>query len=284
MARNRALVLLAIVAAGLWSAVELDLAPAALIPGEGGLELVGEFFSRALTPALRFEGEHSPSGSGSLPLKALAAAKTTVLFAAAATSLALAFALLLAIPAAAAFWEGDPAGGADAASRLRRRALKPILWGGVRVGIALMRSVHELLWAVLFLCAFGLTPLGAAVAIAIPYAGTLAKVFSEMIDEAPRDTAEALRAAGASPLQVFFFGLLPRALPDMGAYAFYRFECAIRSSAILGFFGIPTLGLFIRLSWENSHFGEVWTYLYALFALVVVADWWSGALRRRFVA
>jgi phosphonate transport system permease protein len=145
-----------------------------------------------------------------------------------------------------------------------------------------MRSVHELLWAVLLLAAFGLSHLSAAVAIAIPFGGTLAKIFAEMIDEAPRDVAEAYRGSGASSTQVYLLGLLPRALPDMIAYAFYRFECALRSSAILGFFGYPTLGFFIAASFENLHYGEVWTYLYTLFFLVTVVDWWSGALRKRF--
>jgi phosphonate transport system permease protein len=105
-----------------------------------------------------------------------------------------------------------------------------------------------------------------------------------MIDEAPRDTARALRDAGAPPLAVFFFGLLPRALPDMLSYAFYRFECALRSAAVLGFFGIPTLGLFIRESFNNAQYHEVWTYLYAMFALVLVADAWSGRIRKGLVA
>ena len=125
--------------------------------------------------------------------------------------------------------------------------------------------------------------LTAILAIALPYAGTLAKVFSEMVDEAPRESAAALAGAGATPLAAFLFGLLPRALPDLAAYAFYRFECALRSSAVLGFFGFPTLGYYLAASFENLHYGEVWTYLYTLFLLVVAADVWSGALRRRLV-
>jgi phosphonate transport system permease protein len=76
-------------------------------------------------------------------------------------------------------------------------------------------------------------------------------------------------------------GLLPRALPDMTAYAFYRFECAIRSSAILGFFGFPTLGYYLSASFENLYYREVWTYLYALFALVLVIEMTSARLRKR---
>ncbi len=105
-----------------------------------------------------------------------------------------------------------------------------------------------------------------------------------MIDEAPRDVAYAYRGSGASATQVYLFGLLPRALPDMIAYSFYRFECALRSSTILGFFGYPTLGFYIAASFENLHYGEVWTYLYTLLVLVILVDWWSGALRKRFVA
>jgi phosphonate transport system permease protein len=78
--------------------------------------------------------------------------------------------------------------------------------------------------------------------------------------------------------------LLPRALPDLVAYAFYRFECVLRSSAILGFFGFPTLGLYIRQSFNATNYGEVWTFLYALFALVILADTWSGAIRKRVLA
>jgi phosphonate transport system permease protein len=158
------------------------------------------------------------------------------------------------------------------------------VWAVTRVLIVGMRSVHELLWAVIFLAAFGLNTASAVVAIAIPYAGTLAKVFSEMIDEAPRDSAVALQTAGAGPAQVFCFGLLPRALPDMCAYSFYRFECAVRSSAVLGFFGFPTLGYSISAAFENLHYSEVWAYLDVLAVLIVAIEIWSGSLRRRFVA
>ncbi len=65
-----------------------------------------------------------------------------------------------------------------------------------------------------------------------------------------------------------------------------RDSCWSRSAArpgSLGFFGYPTLGYYIAAAFENLHFGEVWTYLYTLFILVAIADWWSGALRRKLV-
>ncbi len=52
----------------------------------------------------------------------------------------------------------------------------------------------------------------------------------------------------------------------------------------MGFFGFPTLGYYISASFENLYFSEVWTYLYTLFALVLLVDWWSGRLRRELVS
>jgi phosphonate transport system permease protein len=245
------------------------------------LQLAKEFFARALSPALQYQSPNLPSGIIPLPWKAAQAAFQTVLFAAAAMTLAVPAGLLLGFLAASSWWTQDPAGGGSRWFKLLNRTIRPALYSAARALIAVMRSVHELMWAVLFLAAFGLLHLSAVIALAIPFAGVLAKIFSEMIDEAPRESAYALRGSGASPPQVFLFALLPRALPDMTAYTFYRFECALRSSAVLGFFGFPTLGYFIAASFENLYYGEVWTYLYALFALLVVVEWWSGLIRRR---
>ncbi|MEM7586132.1 MAG: ABC transporter permease subunit [Acidobacteriota bacterium] len=277
---HRGLVLATLAAAGVWAAVELRLDPRDLIPGEGGLNLAREFLARAVTPALSYEAPDVPEGTIPLLLKAAEAARLTVVFAAAAISLSLLCGGVLGFLASTAWWAGEQSGRQSRVGPLRAG---PVIYGTARCVIALMRSIHELLWAVLLLAAFGLSQLSAVVAIAIPYSGIFAKVFSEMLDEAPRDAALALRSAGASPAQVFLFGLLPRALPDMSAYAFYRFECALRSSAVLGFFGFPTLGYYIAASFENLYYGEVWTYLYTLILLVVAADWWSGALRKRLV-
>lgn len=280
----RRILILGILVAGIWAFSELQLKPANLVPTPGGVRIAGEFFSRALSPAISYEADFVPRDTPPLLWKALQAAATTVVFASAAMSLALVWGLILGFLASTAWWIGDPVGGPGPVGLFLRRSVAPMVYGGTRVLIACMRSIHELIWAVLFLAAFGLSHLSAALAIAIPFGGTLAKIFSEMIDEAPRDVAHALRGSGASSPHVYLLGLLPRALPDMTAYAFYRFECALRSSAILGFFGYPTLGFYIAASFENLHYGEVWTYLYTLFFLVTLVDWWSGALRRRFVA
>lgn len=276
-------VLLVIMLAGLWSAYYLHLTPSGLIPSSGGLKLAGEFFGAAATPAFSYEGEFVPEAALPLWVKTLKAAATTIIFAVAATSLSMTLGLPLGFLASSAWWADECPGGRSWWLRWFRRTLPSLAHGATRTGIGLMRSVHELIWAVLFLAAMGLSPLAAVLAIAIPYTGILAKICSEMIDEAPRDSALALRASGASGIQVFVFGLLPRAVPDLIAYSLYRFECALRASAVLGFFGIPTLGYFIKTSFANTHYHEVWTYLYVMVILIMILDAWSGAIRRRLV-
>ncbi len=200
-------------------------------------------------------------------------------------ALALVAGVILGFFASTAWWSGEPNYAADSTSVTHlRRKICAAIYVLARLTIALFRSIHELFWAVIFLVALGLNPMSGVIAIAIPYACILAKVFAEMIDEAPREAAVALRGVGASPMQMYCFGLVPQAVPDMTAYAFYRFECTLRSAAILGFFGLETLGYFIRLAFEETLYGQCWTFLYALLALVIAADWWSGALRRRFVS
>ena len=281
---RRGWVLLSIAVAGLWAGWRIDLDPRDILPNAGGMQVAREFFARALSPALTYESTTVVPGASPLLVKALAAARQTLIFAGAAVSLALLIGLPLGFLSSTIWWEADPAAAESRAGRLLRRTVAPLVYGASRMLAAVMRSIHELLWAVLFLAALGASNLTAVIAIAIPFGGTFAKVFSELLDEAPRDSGAALRAAGASRFQVILFGVLPRAHSDMAAYAFYRFECALRSSAILGFFGYPTLGYYIAASFENLHYGEVWTYIYAMFLLVAAVDWWSGSFRRSFAA
>ena len=279
---RRGWVLLSLVGLGVAAWWALHLHPRDLLPGAGGRGIAMDFAAAALHPALDYEAGAVPEGAPSFLGRVFSATHRTLVFAAAAMSLAVVGGLLLGLLASRSWWLGLGIEHRGARGRGRPGAAA-VRWG-TRLLIAGMRSVHELLWAVLFLAAFGLNTASAVLAIAIPYAGTLAKVFSEMLDEARPEAAEALRAAGAGPLAVFLFGRVPRALPDMAAYTFYRFECAVRSSAVLGFFGYGTLGYYMRSSFEDLHLREVWTYLYALIAIVLFLEGWSAALRRRFVA
>ncbi|MEZ6196624.1 MAG: ABC transporter permease subunit [Planctomycetota bacterium] len=281
--RSRGAVLISIGIAAALAYSHLGLALGDLVPDAGGLEIARDFFSRAFSPAMSHEADWVPDGTASLPMRALRAIGRTIAFAFAAMSLALLIGIVFGFTSSTAWWAGRPAGAETALGRFLRRGVGPAFWLASRTFIVVVRSIHELLWALLFLVSFGLSDLAAVLSIALPYGGYLAKIFSEVVDEAPRGAAQALTAAGASGPQTFLFGLVVRSLPDLLSYSLYRFECALRSSAVLGFFGYSTVGLFIRQSFLSSYYGEVWTYLYVLIAVILVFDVWSGAIRRRMV-
>lgn len=261
---RQGIVLIVLLVVGLAAYLALGLGLGELIPSSSGLDLLGDFLGAALQPALDYEVGNVPRDWPPFYEQLLEGLWRTIVFAAAAIGLSILLGLPLGILASSLVptWVRIPC----------------------RASIALMRSVHELLWAVVLLAAVGLNSAGAVLALTIPYAGTLAKIFSEMLDEAPREAFRAVRLSGSTRMQAFIGALLPRAAPDMAAYTFYRFECALRSAAVLGFFGYPTIGYYLKLSFENLHFREVWTWLYLMIAVVLVLETWSSALRKRFVA
>ncbi len=145
-------------------------------------------------------------------------------------------------------------------------------FAAVRGFCAFIRAIHELFWALIFIQLFGLSPLAGLLAIALPYAGTLAKIYGELFEEtdaAPRNNL--LRSAGFS---AFVYTTLPLALRPMLQYTSYRFECAIRSSIVLGFIGLPTLGYHLETALGNGQYNDAAALLYVLLAIVVSLRWW----------
>ncbi|MBW4640892.1 MAG: ABC transporter permease subunit [Gloeocapsa sp. UFS-A4-WI-NPMV-4B04] len=156
----------------------------------------------------------------------------------------------------------------------------PTPWLVVRFFLAIPRAIHELIWGLFFINIFGLDPLVAVLAIAIPFGAITAKVFSEILDETPRQPLMALLNSGVSPLNAFVYSLIPQSFPNLLSYAFYRFECSIRSAAVLGIIGAGGLGYQILLSLQSLRYEEMWTFLIALVLLSGSTDFWSAMLRR----
>jgi phosphonate transport system permease protein len=164
--------------------------------------------------------------------------------------------------------------------RRRRRWLLGVLPYALARGLlSLFRSIPELVWALMFVRAVGLGPFPGVLAIGVAYAGMLGKVYSEILEGVNPRPLEALHASGAGKLGVALYGLLPQALPNVISYTLYRWECAIRASAILGFVGAGGLGQQLELSMRMFQFDEVLTILGLLFLLVAGVDVVSGKVR-----
>ncbi|WP_432558182.1 PhnE/PtxC family ABC transporter permease [Granulicoccus sp. GXG6511] len=149
-----------------------------------------------------------------------------------------------------------------------------------RITAAVPRGVHEAVWGLLLLSVLGRDPLVGVLAIAIPFGAITAKVYSELLDEADLGPYQVLRAAGAGRASALLYGVLPGLLPTATSYAFYRFECSIRSAVILGMIGAGGLGLQLSLSFQGLQYAEMWTSIYALVLLGAVIDRWGASLRQ----
>ncbi|MBK9520760.1 MAG: ABC transporter permease subunit [Rhodocyclaceae bacterium] len=156
-----------------------------------------------------------------------------------------------------------------------------LLRQGVRWVLILLRSVPELIWALVFVRVVGLGPTAGVLAIALTYGGMLGKVYAEILESGDPTVAQTLLRNGSSRLQAFFYGVLPQNAAELTSYTVYRWECAIRSSVVLGFVGAGGLGQQLDSSMKMFAGGEVSTLLLVFILLVGIADFVSSWLRRQ---
>ncbi|MBS7663404.1 ABC transporter permease [Pseudomonas lalucatii] len=226
----------------------------------------------------RFLGDFWPPAHDGAFLQLLGRATLETL---AIATAGMALALLLAVPGALL------ASRALSLSALHRGG-RPSAWAQalrwpVRAVLILMRSVPEIVWALLFVRAVGLGPTAGVLAIAITYSGMLGKVYAEIFESVDPRPGRALLVAGSPRLAAFAYGVLPNAAAEMLSYTVYRWECAIRASVVMGFVGAGGLGQQIDLSMRMFAGAEVASMLLCFLALVLLADQLSRLLRARLL-
>ena len=226
------------------------------------LEVTGRFLHSFWPPA------HSPD------FLRLVAAETWRTVAMATAGLVLA--LLIAVPATLASTR------VLSVSALAGRMARGPFWlrQAVRGALVVLRSIPELVWALVFVRVVGLGPTAGVLAIALTYGGMLGKVYGDILESGETHATETLLRNGGSRLQAFLFGLLPQNAAELISYTVYRWECAIRSSVVLGFVGAGGLGQLMDGSMKMFAGAEVLTMLLVFVALVALADRISAELRR----
>lgn len=152
-------------------------------------------------------------------------------------------------------------------------------WRPLRMLAASLRAVHEIFWGLLFMQLWGLSATTGLLAILIPYTGVFAKVFAEIF--ARQSPAPAQTLAGTTGrLSRYAYTLIPQALAEISHYVRYRFECALRSSAILGFIGLPTLGFHLETAFKQGDYSNAAALLWLFFLLIASIRFW---LRPRLI-
>ena len=160
------------------------------------------------------------------------------------------------------------------------RGLGAAIRATARVVLLLLRGIPEIVWALLFVRAFGLGPAAGVLALALTYGGMLGKVYSEILEAGDTRPARALLESGSGRLMAFFYGLLPGAAQELASYTVYRWECAVRASVIMGFVGAGGLGQLMDQSMKMLNGGEVSSILIIFLLLVLFADMVSAVIRR----
>lgn len=239
----------AIVAVFVWSAVATEVSIGRMVEG---LPFMWDFLRRMVPP--------DPSVLGN----AIRGAIQTIQIAIVGTMVAAVLALPVGFAAA-------------------RNAAPRWLFYTSRLLLNAFRAVDTLVYALFFVAAVGLGPFPGVLAVIVYTATVLAKLYSEAIEAIEPGPVEAVRATGATSLQVLRWGVLPQLVPQFLSFTLYRFETNIRAAAVLGFVGAGGIGFYVQTYLRLLNYPAAASVLLVLVGLVMVVDFASSRLRARLV-
>ncbi len=152
-----------------------------------------------------------------------------------------------------------------------------------RAVLNFFRSVDTLVYALVFVAAVGLGPFPGVLAVVAYTTTSLAKLYGEAVEGIDPGPVDAITAAGATPLQILRFGVLPQVLPLFLSYVLYRLETNIRAATVLGFVGAGGIGFYLQTYLRMIDYPAASTVLLVTVAMVMLIDAISSRLRDRLV-
>ncbi len=173
------------------------------------------------------------------------------------------------------------AGGVVASRNLGRPAWLRFV---VRRLLEFARTVPDIVFALIFVASFGLGALPGVLAIALHTAGTLGKLFAEVIENIDMKLVEGIEATGAGWASRVRFGVLPQVLSNFASYALLRFEINVRGATVIGFVGAGGIGLDLIVAIRDFYYADVSAMLLLLLVCVMLIDLGSERVRHRLLA
>lgn len=149
--------------------------------------------------------------------------------------------------------------------------------------IAAMRTIPDLVWALIFVVAVGLGPLAGVLAIVMDTIGFAARFFSERIEEVHPGPSEALASTGAGRVSVIGGAIMPETLASMTATSLFSFEKALRSAVTLGLVGAGGIGVELASAMRLYNYDEALTIIIAILICVLAFEQVSSAIRKRVI-
>ena len=150
-----------------------------------------------------------------------------------------------------------------------------------RAWVALARTFQEVIIAILFVVMMGFGPLAGVLTLSFTTIGFLAKLLAEDIEEIDPSQVEAIRATGASWLQVMTYGVLPQVMPRLVGLTVYRFDINLRESAVVGLVGAGGIGSTLQTAFGRYEFDTAGAILLIIIGLVMVTEIASGVIRKQ---
>ena len=152
-----------------------------------------------------------------------------------------------------------------------------------RTLMTLSRSVHEVVWGLVFVAAVGLGALAGVLAMAVRSIGFISKTVAEAIEDVNPGPVEAMRATGANRFQVLMFGIVPQVLPVVIGNVIFEWDVNIRRSTIMGLVGAGGLGLALHRQMASYNYGGIATVIFVILLLIVLGEWLSAWARKRVI-
>lgn len=155
--------------------------------------------------------------------------------------------------------------------------------GAVKRVLEVCRTVPDIVFALVFVLAFGLGPLPGVLALALHTLGALGKLFTEVIENISMKPVEGALAAGASWTETVRFAALPQVLPNFASYALLRFEINVRQASVLGFVGAGGIGQDLIEAIRKFYYNDVAAILLLIILTVMLIDLGTERLRHRLM-
>ncbi|MFZ2529101.1 MAG: phosphonate ABC transporter, permease protein PhnE [Rhodococcus sp. (in: high G+C Gram-positive bacteria)] len=144
-----------------------------------------------------------------------------------------------------------------------------------------IRSIPDLVFALMFVSAVGLGPFAGILAMTLGSIGSIGKIYAEAMEAVDRGPVTAMDAVGASKRQVIAYGILPQAAPMLISYTLLLFEGNVRGATILGLVGAGGIGLELTTAMKMYDYGHLSAIILCIIALVTVIDQGSALIRRK---
>ncbi len=152
-----------------------------------------------------------------------------------------------------------------------------------RMLMTLSRSVHEVVWGLVFVAAVGLGALAGVLAMAVRSIGFISKTVAEAIEDVNQGPVEAMRAVGANRFQVLMFGIVPQVLPVIIGNVIFEWDVNIRRSTIMGLVGAGGLGLALHRQIASYNYGGIATVIFTILLLIIFGEWFSAWARKKVI-